>query len=109
MFTHQQVTLFEKIRSRCGFVGGSGSLEVDFELSKAHTRPRVSLPMDQDATLNDCSSTKSTMPAAMLYESPQLNAFFYYLFIHFVFWFFLFFFLKTRFLCIVLTIIESIL
>jgi hypothetical protein len=39
------VELFEKVRRtrRCGLVGGSVSLGVNFEVLKAHARPGVSL------------------------------------------------------------------
>jgi hypothetical protein len=41
MLSHQGVGLFERVRRnrRCGLVGGSVSLEVDPEFSKALARP----------------------------------------------------------------------
>ena len=64
MFSHQGVELFEKIRriGRCSLVGGNMSLGVDFEVFKAHTRPRVflSLPVDQNVALSYCSSARSS-------------------------------------------------
>lgn len=42
MLSHQGVTLFKRIR-RCGLGGESVSLEVEFEGSKTHAKPRVSL------------------------------------------------------------------
>jgi len=41
MLGHQGMELFERIIRirRCGLVGGSVSLEVDFEVSEAHERP----------------------------------------------------------------------
>ena len=52
--------LFGRIRKIriCGLVGGSISLEVGFEVSKAHARPRVSLSllMYQDVELSATAS-----------------------------------------------------
>jgi hypothetical protein len=60
LLSHQGVALFKRIRRmrRCGLVGGSWSLRVDFEVSKAHARPRLSFsPLtDQDVALNLFSS-----------------------------------------------------
>jgi len=50
-------------------VGGSVSLQVDFEVSKAHTKPRVFSflpPVDQDVELSSFSSTTSAMHSTML-------------------------------------------
>ena len=54
MLSHQGVALFEKIKRirRCGLVGGSVSLGVGFEISKAHAKPRVSLLMDLSVALS---------------------------------------------------------
>ena len=45
MLSHWGVALFERIRRvrRRGLVGGSVSLRVNFDVSKAHARPRFSL------------------------------------------------------------------
>jgi hypothetical protein len=45
MAGHQEVELFERIRRirRCGLAGGSVSLGVGFEISKAQVRPSLSL------------------------------------------------------------------
>jgi hypothetical protein len=68
MLSHQRVALFEKIRRirRHSLVGGNVSLGVGFEVSKAHAKPRVSLPLDENVALNYFSSTMSAKPAAML-------------------------------------------
>ena len=68
MLSHKGVALFESIRRtrRCVLVRGSVLLGVDFEVSKAHAKPSVSLSAcssDQNITLSYCSST---MCAAML-------------------------------------------
>lgn len=43
LLSHQGVQLFGKIRKiKCGLVGRRVSLEVGFEVSKAHDRPSVS-------------------------------------------------------------------
>jgi hypothetical protein len=63
---------------RCVFVGRSVSLGMDFEVSKAHARPSVSLslPTGQAMALSYCSSaTHSTMltmdwPSETLSKSP---------------------------------------
>jgi hypothetical protein len=59
MLSYQRVTLFERIRRirRCDLVGRSVSLGVGFEVSKALTKPRVSLPEDQTVAFSYCSST----------------------------------------------------
>jgi hypothetical protein len=41
MLGHSGAALFERIR-RCGLIGGSKSLGVNFEISKAHAKSRVS-------------------------------------------------------------------
>ena len=55
MLSHQEVALLEKDWG-CGLVGGSMSLRVGFEVSKAQASPRVSLslfqlPVDLDIEL----------------------------------------------------------
>jgi hypothetical protein len=51
--------------NRCGLVGGSMPVEVSFEFSKSHARPRLSFfqPVEQDLALDNYFST---MRAAML-------------------------------------------
>ena len=46
MFGPRSVTM-----RRCGHVGGSMSLGVGFEVTKAHIRHKVFLPTDQDGKL----------------------------------------------------------
>ena len=48
------IELFERIRmiKRCDLVGGSVSLGVGLEVSKASVKPIVSLPLDQDVALS---------------------------------------------------------
>lgn len=41
----------------CGFVEGNVSLGLGFDISKAYTRPNLSLFSDQDETLGYLSST----------------------------------------------------
>ena len=52
------MALFARIRriKRGGLVGGSVSLGMDFEISKAHTKTRVSLslPTDQGVVFSYC-------------------------------------------------------
>ena len=45
MLSHQGVELFDGRIGRYGLVGGSVSLVVGCEISKAHARPRLSLPL----------------------------------------------------------------
>ena len=51
--------LLDRIRRfrRCGLVGGSVSLGMDFEVSKAYARPSLCLSPDQDVALGYYSST----------------------------------------------------
>jgi hypothetical protein len=62
--------LFDRIRrtGRYGLVGESMAQEVGSEVSKTHTRLRVSLSVDQDIALNHCSnaSVGTTMLLAMM-------------------------------------------
>jgi len=65
MFSHKEVERFGGIRriTRCGLVGGSMSVGVGSEVSKAHARPSLSLSAyDQDIALDYFSST---LPAAV--------------------------------------------
>ena len=60
MLSHQGVKLFDRIRRvrRHGLLGGSMSLGVGFELSKAHTGPGFFLsllPANQDVKLSAVS------------------------------------------------------
>lgn len=59
MLKHEGVALLERIKRirMCGFIGGSVSPGAGLEVSTVQTKPRVSLPMDQDVTLNYHSST----------------------------------------------------
>jgi len=44
MFSHKGVALFERIKGirRWSLVGGSGSLGMGFEVTKAHAKPKAS-------------------------------------------------------------------
>ena len=56
MFSHQGVTLFERIRRirKCGLIGRSMSLGImNFEVSEIES---LSQPVDQDVALSYCSS-----------------------------------------------------
>lgn len=54
MLAHQEVKLFEEIirTRRRGLIGGSVSLQVGSEVSKAHARSSFSLILPQAITLN---------------------------------------------------------
>ena len=58
-------TVWGSIR-RCGLIGGSVSLEVDFEVSKAHNRPRPSLSAPSFQIR--CKLTDAMLPAMMVIE-----------------------------------------
>lgn len=68
IFCHQGIALSERIR-KCGNVGRSVSLGVGLELSKAHTKTRVSLsqPGEHDVDLSYFSGTIAAyMPPCFL-------------------------------------------
>jgi hypothetical protein len=60
MFGHQGMALFEMIRG-CGLVGGSVSLEVNFEILRTQARPSASLFLSSDLGIE----LSATSPAAM--------------------------------------------
>lgn len=61
MPSHQEMTLFEKVRriKKCGLVEENTSLGMCFEILKAHTpSPELlSLSVEQDTALSYCSSS----------------------------------------------------
>lgn len=63
MLSHQEVVLLGKDEEEVWAYGGSESVGVRFEVSKAHARPSsVSWTVDQDAALNH----RSTLCAAVI-------------------------------------------
>lgn len=84
MLSHQEVELFERIRikkwscgSRRGFVGGSLSLGVSFEVLKVSDRPRLSSLflwlVDEDVDLSYCSRVRRgpILPTMMIMDLPS--------------------------------------
>ena len=62
MFNHQGVELFDGVRiMKCGSVGGSVPLGVDFEVSKIHAKSKISLSL----VLSPSPSPSSPIPFSL--------------------------------------------
>lgn len=85
MFSHRKVALCERIKEMCGLVGGTVSLGVGLEVSKAHAQPGgcLSPVADWNVALSFCSWAipADMFPTLMITDqnsskhTPQLNAF----------------------------------